>query len=347
MHAVALVVFWGQSVTMARPTSRALARAAREALAEFNVSPRARMKRMHDGENTIWRVYPPREQKSLVLRLHGYQPASRIEAELAWLDALAQDLPGLAPKPQEAWDGSRLQVVPVAGMSSARPASLLTWIEGRMASWPGHPNALSQLGALSAKLHSHAQGWRSPAKQRRPKLGFEEHAGDTCHWGIAPLAVPGLRAAQRQYLEGILDDLRAMAAQWSRRRNTVNLIHADLHLGNSLFAVGVARAIDFDDCARTWFMMDPAVTLLSASLNDGAPRRIEAFWSGYAEEGGAIPVSDFEHLPTFQLMRMITMYAWSWTRSSHPRIKQYHPMRRRMMMSACRAWSKSDGSSLT
>lgn len=303
------------------------------------------MQRLQDGENTTWRVWPTRGRKQLVLRLHraGYQSPRRIEGELAWLEALGRDEPGIAPLPARSRDGRWLHEVELPATRVVRPATLLRWTEGRFTPWPGSPNALTQLGTLAAKLHRHARTWRSSAKTRRPLLGFEEQVGRACHWGVAPLDVPGLRKPQRDLLAGTIRTLRARIAAWDRRSGTRGLIHADLHLGNVLLADGVARAIDFDDCVRTWFLMDPAVTLLSAALREGYARRRDAFWSAYAAEGGVIPSSDQEMLPTFHLMRMITMFAWSWSRCDHPQLRAYHAVRQKLMLAACRVWNRTQG----
>ncbi len=331
--------------TRSRPTARALATAARSALALFDVSPRARMQRLHDGENTTWKVQPPGKRRPLVVRLHraNYQSPARIEGELLWLDALGRDLPGRAPTPVRSRQGRMLCTVPVPGTDQIRPASLLTWSPGRFPSWPGGLVALERVGALTACLHVHAQSWRSPAKRRRPTLGLEEHVGDECHWGIAPVAVPGLRKSQREYVAATIDDVRSRLASWDKPRRTRGLIHGDCHLGNLLIDQGRARAIDFDDSARTYFLMDPAVTLLSAALGDGFAAREAAYWRGYRSEGGAIPAADHGLLATFQLVRFISMFAWSYTRSDHPRLKAYHPRRQKLMLAACRTWQRTGG----
>jgi Ser/Thr protein kinase RdoA (MazF antagonist) len=329
----------------ARPTARALARAAREALAQFGVSPRARIARLQDGENTTWKVTTLRPRRTLVLRLHraNYQSPTRIEAELRWLEALGRDLPGCAPTPIRSTAGAALQAVAVGGTDQTRPASLLTWTSGRFAAWPGSPRALGRLGALTAKLHVHGRAWRHAAKRQRPALAFEDHVGARCHWGIAPLDVPGLRKSQRTFLAKTLRDLAPRIDSWDNPRTKRGLIHGDLHLGNALIEGDVARAIDFDDCVRTWYLMDPAVTLLSAALHDGFDARRDAYWAGYASEGGTIPAGDAEQLASFQLVRFITMHAWSYTRRGNARIRAYHPKRQKLMLDACRVWHRTDG----
>ena len=281
----------------------------------------------------------------MVFRLHraNYQSPARIEGELSWLDALGRDLPGRAPTPIRSKQGRVLCTVSVPGTDQSRPASLLTWSPGRFPSWPGSLRALEQVGALTAGLHAQARSWGSTAKRRRPALGLEQHIGGECHWGIAPVAVPGLRKPQRAYVAATIDDIRSRLASWDKPRRTRGLIHGDCHLGNLLIHEGRARAIDFDDSARTYFLMDPAVTLLSAALADGFEARQAAYWKGYHSEGGAIPPADEGRLATFQLVRLISMFAWSYTRSDHPRLKAFHPRRQKLMLASCRTWHRTEG----
>ena len=328
------------------PTTRELSQAAREALRAFGVSPRARMRRLNDGENTTWRVTPSRGAES-VLRLHrfGYHTDRGIRAELAWLDALARDEPGLAPAALEAPDGDRLVHVEVGASGLVRAASLLSWTPGRFPRWPGSRPALQKIGVLTATLHNHSKAWRDVSKRHRAKLMFDDHVGESCHWGLTPLEVPGLRKGHRETLRRVIEQVRERLDEATPKLG-VGLIHGDLHLANVLLDGPVARAIDFDDAMRTWFMLDPAVTLAAAALGPKWEPRIAAYWKGYEEVGGPIHPNHHTLLPTVQMMRLITMFVWSWTRSGNPRIKRYHASRQKLTLNACRAWVRSKGASI-
>ena len=304
------------------------------------------MRRLNDGENTTWRVTPHRGPEA-VLRLHraGYHTDRSIEAELAWLRALAADEPGAAPEPRATPDGHFLVGVKVGVAQTRRAASLLTWTQGRFTSWPGSPAALRKIGRLAARLHTQSRAWKSPAKRRRAKLAFEDHVGADCHWGASPLALPSLRSSQRDRLRGVLADVRARIEE-ARPRLGSGLIHGDLHLGNVLIDGDVARAIDFDDAVRSWWVVDPAVTLLAASLNADAERRVAAFWTGYEEQGGCIHANHHALLPTVQIVRLVSMLAWSWTRRANARIAAHHKNRQRLTLAACRRWVRTGGRAL-
>ena len=162
-----------------------------------------------------------------------------IRSTLQWLAALADDPHVRAPVPVPSRRGELLTVTP-----EGTRAVVLTWVPGRRHGGKPRGVHFERLGRLMARLHEHARSWRPPPGFALPAWDEEGLMGGDGFVGVAGdpwIHVPDeARAA--------LKEAREFARRGMRRaRSTPMVIHADLHLGNVVFADGEARPFDFDD----------------------------------------------------------------------------------------------------
>lgn len=229
----------------------------------------ARLTPLQQLVNTSFRVEA--EQGQFLLRLHrkSAQTESRIQSELSWLSALANDTELKVQRPQQSTNG-RL-VVRVDGTF----ITLLSWLNGKALPQAERSAAhYRSLGRMTATLHRHAQQW-TPENLDRPRLGSEQLiAADGWH---------GLSADAAVRLKDLCTRLRKVELQLGTGRDVYGLIHSDLSFGNVLFDDREAMPIDFDDCGFGHYLYDLAVIFAGAWSQPDYPQRRDAVLAGYRE----------------------------------------------------------------
>jgi Ser/Thr protein kinase RdoA (MazF antagonist) len=246
-------------------------------------------------------------------RRHGRHVDSQaaIQSELDWLTALRRDTDLAVPEPQPTLDGRLVATVASEDLVEPRCCSLLRWMEGRCHSESPRPIHLRRLGGAMARLHNHADVWSPPDGFVRIRWDGETFFGDTMEYG-------GINAADVWDLVPV--DLRRkfddVATRVGRRMDelgtdpaTFGLIHADLHLENTLFAGAEARLIDFDDCGFGYRMYDVAVALWELRHRADYIAFREALVEGYTEHR---PLSgdQLADLDSFIAVREVAFGLW-------------------------------------
>jgi Ser/Thr protein kinase RdoA (MazF antagonist) len=299
--------------------------AAREALAQFPLSPR-HVATAAVSENVSFRVTTAAGQ-DYVLRLHrpGYNTLDELESERSWRDALAAA--GLRVQSALAARDGRY-FVPLSttapGEDCGRYASMVSWLpgtvldDGRLASAGSEErrHLFRQLGMLTARLHEHAAGWCPPAGFTRPALDRAGLLGEDPRWGRF-WEHRGLSVDERALVLRARDRLRTFLDDYGANRDNFGLIHADLHPGNVLIdAEGRLGLIDFDDMAYGWHGYDLASALIEAHGESDFPALQEALLSGYRNVR-PFGQRDEAMLPIFLLLRGLALLGWVHERPEH------------------------------
>lgn len=269
------------------------------------------------SENVTFQVADRRDGSIWVLRLHrpGYHTLEELEAERAWIRALAQA--GVeVPRPLAARDGREYVPVTIAATGEERFAGMARWTEGRLLSnvlaetgdAGAVENYFAQLGAITAAMHNQASAWPPPPFFTRHHLDTDGLMGDAPHWG--PFwEHRSLSAAER----GLLLDTRGWMRQWLARLprdpSGYSLIHADMHPGNVLVDGDRLTVIDFDDAGFGWHLYDIAVVLTYWQSKPNAAAIERAFLRGYR---AARPLPDTAEaaIPVFRLIRVMASIGW-------------------------------------
>lgn len=300
-----------------------LRRVARAALRRFGIDDGGRLPVSAHAENTTFVVRHAGQRYSMRVHRIGYHDERQIRSELAWLAALQRDMPFEVPDPVTALDGEPLVTIDAPGVLGARHCVLLKWIDGRSRADDPPPTWLETIGALTARLHRHADGWTPPPDFARPRWDAQSLVGPGSKWGSL-LALDGLTPALRRRFGAFRDEISARLDAFGYGDDRFGLIHADLHAGNVLRRSDEAHVIDFDDCGYGWWVFDMAVTLAGHRTRDDFDALKTAWLRGYRRIR-PLPDAQVALFETMCAARVIAITAWVQSRSDIPGIRAYAP----------------------
>jgi Ser/Thr protein kinase RdoA (MazF antagonist) len=251
-----------------------LRRAAEVALADYPIEVRSIRLLLH-GFNTTFRVDALDGRRfALRINVNSIKTEANLDAEVAWLDALARETDVRVPAPQRTRSGGLRTTIAFEPLGRALPAVLMSWLPGRDMDQPD-PAGAFELGRLTARLHAHASSWELRARATFPTLeralvDVEDRLGDH------PALDPSVRAVFVEALDHVQAHYDAL---W--RAGPVMPIHADLHGGNVKWLRGRIAVFDFDDACLGTPAHDMPIS--AYYLRDDPPVE-EALLAGYASE---------------------------------------------------------------
>jgi Ser/Thr protein kinase RdoA (MazF antagonist) len=241
-----------------------------------------------DGERLVVRVCPP-----------GGRSDAELDAELAWLAALARDTSLTVPLARF----STRTATP--GRPDGGRCIAFTWVRGRPCGSRPSGRLVADLGRVIATLHQHARGFRPPPGFTRPVLdiGYLTWAGS---WHAGQLARPAVDPAARRLLAETARRVDAVLAVLGQDSAGYGLVHADLCLDNVLDYHGQARPIDFDDASWGHYALDLAIAAddipedLHQVMLDGY-QTVRPLPPGYEEHQAALLAARRLYLATWHL----------------------------------------------
>lgn len=305
----------------ARGQQRRLRKLALAATERYDLNAAA-LQFINHGENTTFRVdtdqgglLPPGSpfiSKQYLLRVHGatYNTPAEINSELVWLHALREDMNLAVPEPLLNRAGQFAVQVEVPEVPQPRTCSVLRWMRGAIHADHPQPHHLKKLGRLVGLLHTHASAWQPPAEFVRRRWDWEGLFGERAGFGApTPLVWAHVPEQYRAVFEPVADQLRLAMQELGESPDTWGIIHADLHLGNVLYAEGEARAIDFDDCGWSYWVYDLAVILEQWRTTPLWETMRNAVLQGYAEVR-VFPADQLAYLDTFIAARQASVTLW-------------------------------------
>jgi Ser/Thr protein kinase RdoA (MazF antagonist) len=284
---------------------------------------------LQHGENTTFRVdasglsstQPPHNtlyhDNRYLLRIHrpGYQNQASIASELTWLAALRKaGLP--VPEPVPTHNGDLYTIANASGVPEPRVCSLLRWMNGRFYGDNPQSQHIATVGRLMARLHAHSAVWQPPAKFIRRSWDSEGLFGDNGGFNLPKEQLWALIPPQyKEQFNAVAQQANAAMTKLDAVPGSRGLLHADLHLGNVLFArekgTGQleARPIDFDDCGYAHWVYDFAVVLGDYITEDVYPQFHDALLSGYRQVR-PLPVKQLQYLNIFIAARLVSLMLW-------------------------------------
>ena len=322
---------------------------ARSALRLYDASQDAEVSLLNVSENATFLVNDPATGLS-VLRVHrlGYHSRPAIESELAWMDALRAEAGIRTPRVLPASDGSRVVTVPqgaVPANGSSRHCVRMEFLPGAEPAGPQggvlRPAALAhfaELGAITARMHAHARGWRRPAWFTRFRWDADAAFGapvvegtvadgpvvegtladgtvaDGGRWGRWRDGV-GVGPAEAGILARLEERLRQRLGAYGTSPEKFGLIHADTRLANLLVHEGTTAVIDFDDSGFGWYLYDLGTTVSFFEDDPAVPGLVAAWLDGYRAGGGVLTPDELAEAWTFIAFRRLLLTAWI---GSHP-----------------------------
>jgi Ser/Thr protein kinase RdoA (MazF antagonist) len=235
----------------------------------------------------------------LVVRvcLPGGRSDAELDAELAWLAALARDTGLTVPVPRFS---TRIATPELP--AGARCIGL-TWVEGRPCRPRPSRRLVADLGRVIGTLHAHSAGFRPPPGFTRPSLDIA-HLTWAGTWHAAQVASRPIDPKAGLLLGQAAERVGEVLAGLGRDPAGYGLVHADLDLDNVLDHHGQARVIDFDDSSWGHYALDLAIAV------DGVPGTLRpALLAGY-QTVRPLPPGYVEHEAALLAGRRLFLAIW-------------------------------------
>ena len=289
----------------------AIDRLAEGAVERYGLEPASTVRLLNVSENWTYRIDEPGEGRTFALRVHrpGYHTSEEIESELDWIDALrGEDVVETAHAVANP-DGNRVTQLATPGLGE-RNVVLFEWLSGEMPEPEGKDllGGFRTLGAVSARMHGHAQRWSRPASFRRFAWDYDTTLGSSGHWGRWQDGL-GLGPEELDVLGRLDAAIQGRLEAYGRGPERFGLVHADIRLANLLVDGPHVRVIDFDDCGFSWFMYDFATTVSFFEDHPHVPELKDAWVDGYRSVAALAPADEAE-LDTFVMLRRLLLVAW-------------------------------------
>ena len=281
---------------------------ARTVAERFGFSASARLHHYTLTENSTFRLDEP-GRRSLVLRVYrpGGRPQVEVQSELAWMQALREDLGPIVPEILAADDGSQVFEVDAAP-AVARCFCVAFSVapgaepdEAELGAW------FPRLGAITARFHGHARGFRTPAWFSRPTWNVETTLGERPYWGPWHSSVPD--PDERAQLQRLVDAVVARLERFGTGHGRFGLVHADLRLANLIADGDAIQVIDFDDCGFSWYLYDLACALTFLEARPDLDELVAAWVAGYREVE-ELSAADEAEIPTFLMLRRLVLCSY-------------------------------------
>jgi len=265
----------------------------------------ARVRYLTTESTTMFRV-DARDGQKYVIRLYSQADSSLAEneAEMYWLSALARETELPVVQPVARTDGAYLSFVSVAGVPGERRCALYRWVPGVPLEEHVSPKTFSQLGALVAGLHNHAQGLRIPSRIRPKRWDRVFYfPGEQAVYG-RPEYAHLFTAEQVRTLYRACALLDPFLGGMYERGERPFIIHGDLNLWNVHIYRGKLFVLDFEDMVMGFPAQDIAICLYYLRKRADYAELAAAFQAGYATARTWPPLSESE-LHRLWMARMV------------------------------------------
>lgn len=295
---------------------------ARLALPEHGLPPDTPLTLLNVSENATFRIDLPDEKS--VLRVHrtGYHTRAAIESELTWVTALRDEQIVATPPFLPARSGEPVVVAEAPG-EEPRFVVRFAWVDGQEPDESRLVQDFVTLGAITARLHRHARGWRTPPGFTRFTWDYETSLGDRGHWGRWQDGL-GVGAEEQAVLGACAERLRSRLDAWGRSPERFGLVHADMRLANLLVKDADVTVIDFDDCGLGWYLYDLGSSLSFIEHEPYVPELIDSWVQGYRSVA-PLSAEEERELPTFVMLRRLLLVAWIGSHAATETAQQMGP----------------------
>lgn len=245
---------------------------ARAALERYDLQVRS-LRLITNEFNAVFRVDSDDDAYVLRVNLPNRRSLAEIEAEMAWLNALARETGIGVPSPVVTAEGDLVVTVSAAGIPEPRRCVLFRWIGGVDLAARLTETNVAELGALTAQLHLHALSFDPGAGPRRWDTPFPMDDR------LVLLDDGMVSPSQQATFVAALGRIEAALERLSKERP--RMIHGDLHQDNVRVAEGKLFAIDFDDSLLGYPVQDIGTTFWNLQEEPDYEALRHAFRLGY------------------------------------------------------------------
>ncbi|MCH9667233.1 MAG: phosphotransferase [Actinomycetia bacterium] len=280
---------------------------ARAVLPDYRRDPDSALRLLSLSENATYLVV---DAEPMVLRVHrpGYHSLDEIRSELGWMAALRADTTVAVPQLIYTADGRDVVAASVDG--NMLHVDAVTFIDGCTAEEDPEAVGFDELGRLSAHMHDHVERWSPPKFFTRFRWDVDATLGQQARWGNWRKA-PGLNSEGAAVVELAAAKVAARLTEFGQGPDRFGLIHADLRMANLMVSPECSgiTVIDFDDCGWSWHLADLGAVVSFIENTPEAEHMIADWLRGYREVR-AIPGDHLSMIPTFVMLRRLTLTAW-------------------------------------
>jgi Ser/Thr protein kinase RdoA (MazF antagonist) len=304
---------------------RRLKRLGEEALRAYGLDG-ARLVPLGHEENTTFRVEAADGERYL-LRIHrpSKHTADEIASEVMWLAAMRRESDLPVPEPVPTKDGALLTTASAEGVPESRVCVLFRWVDGRFLDDGLTAEHIRRVGAMTARLHEYASGFKPPKGFVRGRVvqgagGIREQDNlltDEAMVSATGLVTELISKHAAKTVEAVIERIRQVCRALGEGPENFGLFHADLHQWNYLFHDGEVHAIDFDDCGYGPFVYDLATTLSELKHRADYPALETALLAGYRSVR-PFPVEHEAYIDTFVALRDLQIMLWRLELHEHP-----------------------------
>lgn len=247
------------------------------ALEDYSIEPR-RLSLVGGFTNVIFRV--DAAEGTFALRVDLFQDHSDTDAdiELGWIEGIAADTDVSVARPKRTADGRLYTHASAEGVPGERRCTLFGWVPGVALAKRVSTEQLHRLGALSAMLHDHGQGWTPPTQPMPWDRPFYWPEAVDPYVLDLPKHAHHFDAERRSVIKRAVSIVEPMFAEVVEG---AQLVHGDLHLENVHVAHSTLWAIDFEDVMWAHPVQDVAITLYYVRSEPEPEALRAAFRSGY------------------------------------------------------------------
>jgi len=236
---------------------------------------------------------------NFALRVNVNSPRTieNLQAEIAWVNFLADDARVEVPHPISTSNGKYFVTVPNTFDGKELKCVLYSWLEGEELGDEPTPEQIRSLGSAMATLHVSSKDFQLPAGAELPN--FKDPMWETEDFLLSSKSVldpeaKSLIAQALAVIESEIDELY--------RQNTQQIIHADLHGWNVMWHDGKVAVFDFDDCGFGLPIQDLATSIYYLDT----PEQDAALKEGYSSVA-ALPEYSESQMQMFMIQRRIVL----------------------------------------
>ncbi|WP_147899865.1 phosphotransferase [Serinicoccus profundi] len=177
------------------------------------------------GFNTTFRLDTHAGAVAMRVNTNSMSSIANVEAQQAWQHALRRDTDVIVPDPLPAAEGGYVALVHSAALDREVVVTASSWLAGEDLGTLSTPEQARALGALAARLHTHAEQWEPEGHGRFPRFASTLF-GDPDLLTAAVAGDDGLRDLVTEAWERC----ERVFARWAAQPAIP--LHADLHGGN-------------------------------------------------------------------------------------------------------------------
>lgn len=185
--------------------------------------------------------------------------AAGIHLQMLWQEALNTESNLVVPQPIRNHHGDLVTEVEIEGVPGTLRCGLCQWLPGRIVTsndgW-GTPRQMYLRGQLTARLHLHAEQFKSPESVAPPRSDWGEGFQKTMDILRKSLNTGILSQKDFAVLEKGAERVLALMEVLGVKGDQFGLVHGDLRWQNIVFHNGQASPIDFGECRWGYYLWD-------------------------------------------------------------------------------------------